>query len=744
MIATELARIGPPALLALGLALGAAACGDNSAACGDGTSLNGSGYCVPAAPCGAGTVLDPSTNQCVPDGTIVCAPGTTFDPTTEMCQVDTSACQDGTVLIGGRCVDPSAGLTIDLEEGPEPNGLGYVETSAAPAGTIAALPAIGAPSYVIHGHLDPWQDANHDGQTDPDVDTYLVTVPGPILLRVAATGLHGITAGFLAAAQVGAGDPLASWTRYGLDMTGATSTRTVLLPRAGTYALAIADTRTLLPLATGGGPPGAAPGGADSDYYVSIDQLAIPSPTTIPMTGGTGSTAGTTAGDVLFFTAAMGTGFNQVQVAMPAPQARAAAVVLDGDALRGNGEAPAAASAATAFAGGFVAGEAPVIAVDDVFDTAAQPIAFALTVTDADATALSTSGGTVSQPERSANPASLGDLNAFYYDVTSANESVGIALHASTPVDGMILGPDRSVLAPLTAAGGFAGDTFQDYTGLVRHPTPGRYYLVVYDPAHGGTGTLAVTSTVEEESDTPIPLGTASVQQTNAFPTIPYSFDSTSSPWDAFFASGTNIVDLGVAFYDPAAAYGRLDALAVTCSGRGTCPAGPATLPPDATPLFAYDFPATGANYGRILLDQPAQQFFVTATAAHAGTFTFAFAARPLVDLGTRSAGDTSSDLGEMLDVTTPVRYYLLRSDPGNGVAITVTPGAGFDTSIQLVGDDESPLGPAANDGGPGASDHASATLPAGTPSWVAWTVTGYPLSTNTQSYDLSAAVSAP
>ena len=80
---------------------------------------------------------------------------------------------------------------------------------------------------------------------------------------IAATGLHGITAGFLAAAQVGAGDPLASWVRYGMNETSTSSSRTVLLPRAGTYALAIADTRTLLPLATGGGPVGPAPGGPD-------------------------------------------------------------------------------------------------------------------------------------------------------------------------------------------------------------------------------------------------------------------------------------------------------------------------------------------------------------------------------------------------------------------------------------------------------------------------------------------------
>ena len=731
------------ALAALAVLAVLPACGDNSAACGDGTMLNGSGYCVPAGPCGTGTVLDPSTNQCVPDGTIVCAAGTVFDPATGTCQVDTSTCQGGTVLVGGRCVDPTAGLTIDLEEAPEPNGLGYVEASAAPAGTIAALPAVGAASYVIHGHLDPWRDADGDGQTDPDVDTYLVSVDAPALLRVAVTGLHGVTAGFLAGAQVAAGDPLAAWRRFGMNVTGATSTRTVLLPRAGTYALAIADTRTLFPLATGGGPLGAAPGGPDGDYYVSIDQLSIPAPTPITVTGGTGTQAGTTSGDIQIFSAPMGTGFNQVQLAIAAPQAQAAAVVLDAGGLRGAGQAPAASGTATAYAGGFATGEAPWIAVDDVYDTAAQPVAFELTVHDTDATALSKSGGTASQPELSANPASIGELNAFYYDVSNADESVSFDLHASTAVDGMIVGPDQSVLAPLTAAGGFVGDTFQDYAGLVRHPRPGRYYLVIYDPAHGGTGTLSVTSTVTEEAETPIPLGLPSGQQMGTA-TLPFSFDSTGSPWDVFFTSGTNVGGVAVAFYDPATTYGRLAPLAVTCSGRGACPAGPATLPPDATSLFAYDFPAAGASHGRILLDQPTQQFFVTATAAQPGTFTFAFAARPVEDLGAMPAGTSGTVTGEKIDTTTPVHYYLVESDPGNGLAITVTPGATLDTSIQLVGEDESPLGAAANDGAAGQPDHASATMPAGAAPYVAWTVSGTPTSSTAQPFDVTAAVSAP
>ena len=104
-----------------------AACGDNSRECGPGT-IEDNGACVPEATCGFGTHQVPGTYECVPDGT-ACSDGTVFDPLTGQCKIDPSACQGGTVLIGDACVDPAAGLVIDAEEGPEPNGLGILEAS---------------------------------------------------------------------------------------------------------------------------------------------------------------------------------------------------------------------------------------------------------------------------------------------------------------------------------------------------------------------------------------------------------------------------------------------------------------------------------------------------------------------------------------------------------------------------------------------------------------------------------------
>src|SRR6185436_20759949 len=83
------------------LAVIAIGCADPERRCGEGTTEI-RGVCEAASPtvCGDGTRLD--NGQCV---------------------VDPAACQAGTVLIGHRCLDPTSGLVVDLEESPEPNGL---------------------------------------------------------------------------------------------------------------------------------------------------------------------------------------------------------------------------------------------------------------------------------------------------------------------------------------------------------------------------------------------------------------------------------------------------------------------------------------------------------------------------------------------------------------------------------------------------------------------------------------------
>jgi len=79
---------------------------------------------------------------------------------------------------------------IDAQEGPEPNGLGFIEPSDAQAGNVT-LKGVGNGAFVVHGSIDPWRDINSDGTLEPDVDTYLVTTDVPTFLRITADGVGG-------------------------------------------------------------------------------------------------------------------------------------------------------------------------------------------------------------------------------------------------------------------------------------------------------------------------------------------------------------------------------------------------------------------------------------------------------------------------------------------------------------------------------------------------------------------------
>ena len=332
-------------------------------------TIDQGGTCVAMAQCGPGTT-DDGTGTCVPDGSIICTDGTMFDPAIGECVIDPGDCQDGTVLIGNQCVDPSKGLVADLEEATEPNGVGVLgEASQTPAGTIS-LKAIGTqPGFVIHGKLAPFRDLNGDGQPDPDVDTYLVTVTAPTLLHITVDGLHGVTGGFLAGVTgLAVSDPLRFYARLGLNVTGDTSRRQVFLPRAGTYTIAITDTRTLL--LVGGAPSG--------EYYATIDQIAMPTATALTGTSPLIKT-GTTTGDIQAYSFTPGTGTNDIQLAMPSPQAQASAVALVGGAFRAfndeSGPNPAHVQLT-----GLTASQTVTVIVDDVLNYALAPVAFTLTV----------------------------------------------------------------------------------------------------------------------------------------------------------------------------------------------------------------------------------------------------------------------------------------------------------------------------------------------------------------------------
>src|SRR5690349_15490618 len=198
------------------LATLAAVCGAG-AGCGDGSRS-----------CGPGTMdVD---GECVPSSVITCGDGTKLD--NAQCVVDPASCQAGTVLIDHRCVDPTSGLVVDLEESREPNGVAIVagvEPSAVPAGVIALKPA--GEAFVIHGHLTPFRDADGDGQLDPDFDTYLFTVNGSALLSISVDGTGGAQGAFYLIGDARGTVP--TYERYGLNLTGDTSERQLFLPTAG-------------------------------------------------------------------------------------------------------------------------------------------------------------------------------------------------------------------------------------------------------------------------------------------------------------------------------------------------------------------------------------------------------------------------------------------------------------------------------------------------------------------------------
>jgi hypothetical protein len=659
-----------PAMAALSLAAG---CGDNSKICGPGTGdLDGDGSCEPGAPamCSNGTILDPRTNSCA---------------------IDPASCQNGTVLINNRCVDPTEGLVIDLSEGPEPNnaGTGGVEPSGAFAGQID-LPAQGQ-TYVVKGTINPFRDDDGNGELDPDMDTYTMTVPGPTLLEISVDGVNGLMGAFM---LVPLGDnPATGWRRFGLNITGDTSKRQIYLPAAGKYGISVADTRSLFvdsdaPPAAGSG---AAAGSPQAIYFMSITALPTPAPTTLTVTGGAATSTGTLGvGDVRFFTVPMGSGLNDVELDIPTTP-RAAVAVTRNDIYRADaaerydffeGRLPARLTV-----GGFLPGDRPLIAVDTVYHYGPGGAPYTLAVRPGSAVALSRTGGMASHPEVP------GQKAVFYYDVAADDEVTGFALTWNQPVGGMIV-DDRVVpLASFTydpGSGQFTNHTFTSYTGLIRHRSAGRHYFLVFDPAGTGPTVITATSAIAAQTVGTIQEGTPLADQpaSTAFHANALLYDAgTTDRWQVFNATGTGTGAIANAVFDRAAAYGRLGALAST----GTGP-----LVPDATPIFTQTFPEAGGAQGRVLLDDPATRFLVTtstATVTGAPAFTLDFRARTYHDFMALAAGQSVTLANEPLDATSPVRFYLLRATPGNKLTITVHPGAPtLDTQIQLLARDEAIL----------------------------------------------------
>ncbi|MEO8846678.1 MAG: hypothetical protein ABI591_27270 [Kofleriaceae bacterium] len=639
------------AMKRLGLLLlvtAAVACGDNSNECGPGTTAV-DGLCTPdgsGAICGDGTSLDTTSGACVPDPTV---------------------CGDGTVLINGTCQDPTAGLTIDLEEGPEPNG---VESNASLAGTIALKPIGDANGFVVHGCIKPVTDF-------ADLDVYKIQVAGPTLIDVTADGVHGLAAGFVA---FGVDPALNKYQRFGLNLANDMSHRELYFPKAGAYEFIMSDTRSLLGLVDGasnaGGDalePAGNPDGT-SCYYVTLKQEAIPAPTAVTTLD---DVTGTISDKVLFYSVPLTSGYVDIAETIDSTHAAPAFAVAVSDQFRTIDD-----GSGSALFGGVKATDTTVIAVDNAWNYAFVPAGFTLSFPLAStAQALPTAGTTVNSTSNGTT-GTFDAINLYYFDAPAAGATFGMNLASSTPLQGGILTADNTGIGSFGGFGATA-QTFTTYLGLWRAPAAGRYYLAVFDAADAVGTAFTLTSTLTAIAPGAVAVGTAlTAQPDNAFNSVPYTLDVNGNIWDSFNATGTNTGNVAVTLFDPTTAFGRLDAVTLATTS------GPAVSPPTPTPVVAaascpasvpkcsFNFPIAGGLKGFIVKSLPQTNLLVKVNPVAptgAPTFGLDFATRVYTDLGAITAPHTTMDAAETVAANAAHRYYFTTT-PGNLVTITVHP----------------------------------------------------------------------
>ena len=630
-------------LALLFLATAAVACGDNSDQCGPGTTA--------------------VSGLCTPDGSgAICGDGTTLDTTTGACVIDPTACGGGTVLVNGTCQDPTAGLTIDLEEAPEPNGL---DAGSHSAGTIALKPIGDAKGFVVHGCVKPVSDT-------ADLDAYQISVAGPTLIDITADGVQGLAAGFVALADPNDAS-LSSWQRFGINLANDMSHREIYLPKGGTYAFVMSDTRSLLGLVDGATDylePAGNPDGT-SCYYVTLKQEAIPAAATLPVP------AGITApldGKVHFYSAAMPNGYIDLKETVDSTHAGAAMVLAISDQFR------AVDNAGELFFSGVKATDTTVLVADFVYNYGIEAANYTIVFNSASSAQALPADGTSINSTINGKAFAFPDfstVNEYYFDATDANQIIGMNLTFSKTMQGVIADEGG------TFYGSFGGlgttlKTFTTYKGLWRAPHAGRFYLIVFDPTTAAGNTVGtaftVTSTLATVTPGAVVVGTPlTAQPLNAFDSMPYTLDITNNLWDSFNATGTATGNLTVQLFDPTTAFGRLDSVTL----NGTATAGTA-------PLINYTFPAAGGVKGYITKTLGIDNVLVkvnAATTAGAPTFGLDFAARTYTDLMDIVAPHTTTNNGDTVASGAFHRYYFT-TNPGNLVTITVHPTVGTNNPV--------------------------------------------------------------
>jgi hypothetical protein len=662
-------------VIALASAAIAAGCGDNSKQCGEGTQ-DVDGVCMGMGEgnnCGPGTVDVDGT--CVPEE---------------------EACAAGETAVEGNCVQ------IDLQEGAEPNGS---ESGANPAGVLT-LGAAGD-RFTANGCINNQPSASND---DPDFDRYTLTITEPALVKLTVDGRGGMVGGFRALPDAADAD-LVGYQRLGLSIASDMSRRQVYLPKAGTYEIDVADSRTLMPLVTGGTlPPAGNPDGTTSCYLLHLEAQAIPAAT--PLVAGTPAT-GTIGEDLAFFTSAFTDGITSVTATIEPTgdvHSSTSLVVMNNNQLRQF----SAADGFTLF-GGIKAGDTPLLVLDYVYNYALEAAPYEIAIDfEMDSVPLNRDGTpTAPTPSkgrffRDSAGNHFENINLFHWEVTEPNTTDGFNITFSIPMAGVIIDQNTFFVAPFAstntvALGGSptstSTTTFTNYTGLVRNDTPGTYYFFVYAPRSAVGTNIIATSTITTLEETPIVLGTETApQMPNVFNSNPFSYDAgTTEPWQRLNATGTATSTLQVSFYDESTP-GRFDPLRVRIgTGAGTIN----TIDKSVVPLIAHTFAANGSTpIGRIFKNPVSAtlpittEYFVqvvpTAKTGASRSFKLDFEAQTYHHFGALAAGSTSTVNDQPLTTAIPERRFYFDALPNSTVTVTVTPDvATMDPVLAFVEPDE-------------------------------------------------------
>ncbi len=242
--------------------------------CGAGTELQDGSCVVVAAACGDNAQLDANSSKCVPTDTVcgdglaftdgkcmptdqVCDGGTVFSQSTGTCMPE-ATCQAGDVVLNGNCVRPAQKLAADADVTSSEND------DPSMGGTANAMTLTDGQQTVFTGNVDAPTDLDGDGAVDQDVDVFSFEATAGQIFTVSVQPVDGTPMGFTVS------DANGQWMRYSDAGFQVGSARKVLIPRDGTYYIAVAPAAYVASDASIG------PLGEDGWSYVGTIEQADP------------------------------------------------------------------------------------------------------------------------------------------------------------------------------------------------------------------------------------------------------------------------------------------------------------------------------------------------------------------------------------------------------------------------------------------------------------------------------------